>query len=95
MIWLRFPCPSSSPGARAVISRRQLPITQLPTFLYTSYTGPHFSSDVRGRVWEGATVTNVTLQLAFHMGFQQVILIGVDHNYTRDRQAEYHCCIAG
>jgi hypothetical protein len=59
-----------------------LPITQLPTFLYTSYTGPRFSSDVRGRVWEGATVTNVTLQLAFHMGFQQVVLIGVDHNYT-------------
>jgi hypothetical protein len=59
-----------------------LPITQLPTFLYTSYTGPHFSTDVRGRVWEGATVTNVTLQLAFHMGFQQVILIGVDHKYS-------------
>jgi hypothetical protein len=61
---------------------RQLPITQLPIFLYTSYTGPRFSGDVRGRVWEGATVTNVTLQLAFHMGFKQVILIGVDHNYT-------------
>ena len=62
----------------------QLPLTNhhLPTFLYTSYTTPKFSKDVRGRVWEGATVTNVTLQLAFHMGFQQVILIGVDHNYT-------------
>ena len=59
-----------------------LPLNQIPTFLYTSYTGPHFSNDVRGRVWEGATVTNVTLQLAFHMGFQQVILIGVDHNYS-------------
>jgi hypothetical protein len=54
----------------------------LPTFLYTTYQSPKFSTDVRGRVWEGATVTNVTLQLAFHMGFQQVILIGVDHNYT-------------
>ncbi len=54
----------------------------LPTFLYTSYTSPRFSPDVRGRVWEGATVTNVALQLAFHMGFQQVILIGVDHNYS-------------
>ncbi|MEW6240308.1 MAG: hypothetical protein AB1564_05815 [Chloroflexota bacterium] len=53
----------------------------LPTFLYTTYQSPKFSTDVRGRVWEGATVTNVTLQLAFHMGFQQVILIGVDHNY--------------
>ncbi len=67
-------------------SRRHFPrhasISQVPIFLYTSYTGPRFSTDVRGRVWEGATVTNVTLQLAFHMGFQQVILIGVDHNYT-------------
>lgn len=59
-----------------------LPLRRVPTFLYTSYTGPHFSTNVRGRVWEGATVTNVILQLAFHMGFQQVILIGVDHNYT-------------
>jgi hypothetical protein len=33
------------------------------------------------RVWEGATVTNVALQLAFYMGFEQVILIGVDHNF--------------
>ena len=60
----------------------ELPITQLPTFLYTSYTSPRFSCDVRGRVWEGATVTNVALQIAFHMGFEQVILIGVDHNFT-------------
>ncbi len=59
-----------------------LPITQLPTFIYTSYTGPRFSSDVRGRVWEGATITTFALQLAFHMGFEKVILIGVDHDFT-------------
>jgi hypothetical protein len=64
-----------------------LPITQLPTFLYTSYTGPRFSPDVGGRVWEGATVTNVALQIAFHMGFQQVILIGVDHNFASRGEA--------
>jgi hypothetical protein len=52
------------------------------SFLYTSYTGPKFSGDVSGRVWEGATVTFVAMQLAFHMGFEQVILIGVDHNFT-------------
>jgi hypothetical protein len=67
-------------------SRRHFPgtsdLASLPTFLYTSYTSPRFASDVRGRVWEGATVTNVALQLAFHMGFEQVILIGVDHNYA-------------
>lgn len=51
-------------------------------FLHTTYTGPKFSSDVRGRVWEGGTVTYVALQLAFHLGFSQVILIGVDHSYN-------------
>jgi len=51
-------------------------------FIYTSYTGPGFSRDVTGRVWEGATVTNVALQLAYHLGFSKVILIGVDHNFA-------------
>lgn len=64
-----------------------LPLSNIPTFLYTSYTGPRFSPDVRGRVWEGATVTNVALQLAFHMGFEKVILIGVDHNFTSKGEA--------
>ena len=50
-------------------------------FLHTTYTGPKFAQDVRGQVWEGATVTYVGMQLAFYMGFEQVILIGVDHNY--------------
>jgi len=59
-----------------------LPSINLPTFLHTTYTGPKFSQDVRGRIWEGATVTNVCLQLAFHMGFEQVILIGVDHSFV-------------
>ena len=51
-------------------------------FLHTTYTGPGFAQDAGGRLWEGATVTFVALQLAFHMGFEQAILIGVDHNYT-------------
>jgi len=53
-----------------------------PIFLHTTYTGPKFASDVRGRVWEGATVTYVALQLAYYMGFTQVFLIGVDHSFT-------------
>ncbi len=51
-------------------------------FLHTTYTGPKFATDVGGRLWEGATVTYVALQLAFYMGFQQVILIGVDHSFS-------------
>jgi hypothetical protein len=50
------------------------------TFLYTTYDNPAFARDVRHRVWESATVTYVALQLAFHMGFEKVILVGVDHN---------------
>lgn len=64
-----------------------MPMAELPTFIYTTYTGPRFARDVRGRVWEGATVTNVALQLAFHMGFGQVILIGVDHHFASRGEA--------
>jgi hypothetical protein len=67
------------------LSWRSHPLIQ-PTedmmFLHTTYTGPKFAQDARDRIWEGATVTYVALQLAYHMGFAQVILIGVDHNYT-------------
>jgi hypothetical protein len=52
------------------------------SFLFTTYSGPKFTQDARQRIWEGATVTYVALQLAFHMGFKQVIIIGVDHNFT-------------
>jgi len=51
-------------------------------FLYTTYTGPKFSPDIRGRIWEGATVTNVALQIAYYMGFETAILIGVDHSFA-------------
>jgi hypothetical protein len=63
-------------------SRRWIEPTSNLAFLHTTYTGPKFAQDARRRLWEGATVTYVTLQLAFHMGFEQVILIGVDHNYV-------------
>jgi len=63
-------------------SRRFLSPTEDTHFLYTTYTGPKFACDVTGRLWEGATVTYVALQLAYHMGFGKVILIGVDHNFV-------------
>jgi len=63
-------------------SRQLIQPTNDTAFLHTTYTGPKFARDARGRLWEGATVTYVALQLAYHMGFQQVILIGVDHNFT-------------
>jgi hypothetical protein len=61
--------------------------SELPTFLYTTYESPKFARNAGGRLWEGATVTYVALQLAFHMGFQQVILVGVDHQFSTLGQA--------
>jgi hypothetical protein len=70
----RFFSPESAPSS-------------LPAFLYTTYESPKFATDARGRLWEGATVTYVALQLAYHMGFSQVILIGVDHSFTSKGKA--------
>jgi 6-hydroxymethylpterin diphosphokinase MptE-like protein len=66
---------------------RSSAVASLPTFLYTTYESPTFACDARGRLWEGATVTNVALQLAYHMGFRKVILIGVDHNFSSKGKA--------
>jgi hypothetical protein len=43
--------------------------------------GPRFFSDIAEGIWEGATVTYVAMQIAYYMGFEKVILVGVDHNF--------------
>ena len=58
-----------------------------PIFLYTTYESPKFARDARSRLWEGATVTYVALQLAYYMGFRQVVLIGVDHDFASKGEA--------
>ncbi len=63
-------------------SHRWLQPSQDLYFLYTTYTEPGFSKKATGRLWEGATVTFIALQLAYYFGFKEVILIGVDHSFT-------------
>ena len=41
-----------------------------------------FAASPTWRIWEGATVTYVAMQLAYYMGFTRVILIGVDHSFA-------------
>jgi len=48
--------------------------------LYSS-TLPCFSRHPDDYVYEGYTVTYVCLQLAYFMGFETVLLVGVDHSY--------------
>ncbi|MDY6986512.1 MAG: glycosyltransferase [Thermodesulfobacteriota bacterium] len=43
---------------------------------------PSFAEDPRHGIWEGHTVTYVAMQLAYFMGFRDVILIGVDHHFV-------------
>ena len=47
---------------------------------------PRFSFDPADAIWQGATVTYVALQMAFHLGFTDVVLFGVDHHYDRAGQ---------
>lgn len=47
------------------------------------HSGPRgFARDCSMSVNQGHTVTYVALQLAFHMGFRDVALIGADHNFA-------------
>ena len=64
-------------------SRRWFSDDPQAVFVDTDFTGPEsFSPVATGRVFEGFTVTYVALQLAYHMGFKEAILIGVDHNFA-------------
>lgn len=63
-------------------ARRWLADRDEVLFLDTDYTGrPTFAEDLAGRIFEGGTVTYVAMQLAYAMGFREVILVGVDHSY--------------
>ncbi len=41
-----------------------------------------FSSDASKAVFEGLTITYSCIQMAVHMGFTEIYLLGVDHNYS-------------
>ena len=66
-------------------NRRTLfPIT-IPSFhfLYSRLgLSDRFSKDLTHFVSSGGTVTYVALQIAYYLGFQEVILVGLDHNFV-------------
>ena len=78
-----------SAGSRLFVAwsgRRWFPRAAPVTYL-RSHHEPSFSTDVADGLWEGATVTYVALQLAYHLGFSDVILVGVDHSFATTGQA--------
>jgi hypothetical protein len=46
-----------------------------------------FARDCSMSVYEGYTVTFIALQLAYHMGFKEVAVIGCDHNFAQSGPA--------
>lgn len=66
-------------------ARDVAPISSRPVYL-RSRARPGFSADPTKGIWEGATVTYVAMQLAFHLGIRDVVLIGVDHSFRAKGQ---------
>ena len=47
-----------------------------------SFCVPRFSTNAGLRLFSGQSVTAINLQLAYFMGFAEVVLIGMDFSYT-------------
>ena len=56
-------------------------------FYFYRHNNAGFHQDITQGLWGGATVTYVTMQIAYYMGFKQVILIGVDHSFATQGKA--------
>jgi hypothetical protein len=61
--------------------KRWVRVRETVAFLH-SYHGVGFAQDCSLSISQGHTVTFVAMQLAFHMGFTDVALIGCDHNFA-------------
>lgn len=49
---------------------------------------PFFSDDICEQIYEGNTVTYACIQIAVYMGYSEIYIIGVDHNYARVEQKD-------
>jgi hypothetical protein len=67
-----------------ISSRSQdlVPENALTYHLNTTQPPQRFCKDIVQGVHEGWTVTYVALQIAYYLGFKEVIIIGMDHYFT-------------
>jgi hypothetical protein len=63
--------------ARRIVKKRSNVI-----FLHSIYF-PEFAEDCSLSVFQGFTVTYVAMQLAYHLGFRAVALVGCDHSFAQ------------
>jgi hypothetical protein len=60
-------------------------------FRYDEYKNfPFFSTNALRSIWVGGTVSYISLQLAYYMGFSKIYMIGFDHEYKIPSSAKVH-----
>ncbi|MEO9298516.1 6-hydroxymethylpterin diphosphokinase MptE-like protein [Devosia alba] len=72
------------PGLKLLSSKAAASIEpDSSTVFMQSAAGIGFNTDLSNHTWyTGATVTYCALQFAYHLGFSEVVLLGVDHNFA-------------
>lgn len=55
-------------------------------FVYKSFFGKKFGTDLSKSINPAATVTYAALQIIYYMGFSEVIIIGMDHNFETKKK---------
>ena len=70
-------------GAQAALAAGLQP-TALTYLVDTSRPPARFCTDIALGLHEGWTVTHAALQVAYHLGYADVVLIGLDHRYRFD-----------
>jgi hypothetical protein len=71
-------------GDRGLTDNVSLEENALTYFLNTKQPKHRFCKNLNDGCREGGTVTYAALQIAYHLGFKKVIIIGMDHNFTYD-----------
>lgn len=70
-------------GAQAALAAGLRP-SALTHLVDTARPPARFSTDISLGMHEGWTVTHAALQVAYHLGYADVVLIGLDHRYRFD-----------
>lgn len=55
----------------------------------------HFSKDLISGVCWGSTITYTLMQIAVHLGFKKIYLLGLDHNYVESEEKKDGRLVAG
>jgi len=72
-----------------------IPEDGLTHWINTSAAPARFCHDLARGAHEGWTVTYVALQVAYHLGFSEVVLVGLDHRYEFEGEPNAACRRSG